>query len=89
MVQHMGPQGGKRIRDDGVQATTTCATSTVLRHEAVAKVEGVVQGAVQSIARLPYRQRYEQSTGRDPWVCPHGRSERGLWHIWHPTYGVS
>lgn len=55
---------------------------------ALAKVEGVVKGAVQIIARLTYRQRYEQSTGRDPLVCPHCQHEREVWRIWHPTYGV-
>jgi hypothetical protein len=55
---------------------------------ALAKVAGVVKGAVQIIARLTYRQRYEQSTGRDPCICPHCQSEMGLWRIWHPTYGV-
>jgi len=48
----------------------------------------VVKGAVQIIARLTYRQRYEQSTGRDPLVCPYCQSEMGIWCIWHPTYGV-
>jgi len=88
MVQHMVPKGFKRIRYYGVQATKTFAKIKVLIHEALAKVEGVVKGAVQIIARLTYRQRYEQSTGRDPLVCPHCRSEMGIWHIWHPTYGV-
>jgi hypothetical protein len=37
---------------------------------------------------LTYRQRYKKSTGRDPFICPHCRGERGLWRIWHPTYGV-
>ena len=55
---------------------------------ALAKVEGVVKGAVKIIARLTYRQRYEQSTGRDPLSCPHCGGEMGLWRIWHPTYGV-
>jgi len=57
-------------------------------HEALAKVKGVVKGAVQIIARLTYRQRYEQSTGRDPLICPHCQGAMGLWRIWHPTYGV-
>ena len=57
-------------------------------HAALAKVEGMVQGAVQIIARLTYRQRYKQSTGRDPLICPHCRHEMGVWRIWHPTYGV-
>ena len=88
MVQHARPQGFKRIRYDGVQATKTFAKVTVLMREALAKVEGVVKGAVKIIARLTYRQRYAQSTGRDPLICPHCRSAMGVWRIWHPTYGV-
>ena len=57
MVQHARPQGFKRIRYDGVQATKTFAKVTVLMREALAKVEGVVKGAVKIIARLTYRQR--------------------------------
>jgi Putative transposase/Transposase zinc-binding domain len=88
MVQHTLPKGFKRIRYDGVQATKTFAKVKVMIHEALAKVEGVVKGAIKIIARLTYRQRYEQSTGRDPLCCPHCRGEMGVWHIWHPTYGV-
>ncbi len=88
MIQHAVPKGFKRIRYYGVQATKTFAKVKVLIHEALAKVEGVVKGAVKIIARLTYRQRYEQSTGRDPLICPHCRSEMGVWRIWHPTYGV-
>ena len=88
MVQHTMPKGFKRIRYYGVQATKTFAKVKVAIQVALAKVEGVVKGAVQIIARLTYRQRYEQSTGRDPLICPHCRCEMGLWRIWHPTYGV-
>ena len=88
MIQHTMPTGLKRIRYDGVQATKTFAKVKVVMQAALAKVEGVVKGAVKIIARLTYRQRYEQSTGRDPLVCPHCRSEMGVWRIWHPTYGV-
>ena len=55
---------------------------------ALAKVEGVIKGAVQIIARLTYRQRYEQSMGRDPCICQYCRRELEVWRIWHPTYGV-
>src|SRR2546427_917652 len=55
---------------------------------ALAKIEGVVKGAVKIMARLTYRQRYAQSTGRDPLICPHCRGEMGVWRLWHPTYGV-
>src|SRR5262250_1900837 len=88
MVQHTVPKGFKRIRYYGVQATKTFAKVPVVIQAALAKVEGVVKGAVKIIARLTYRQRYEQSTGRDPCICPHCRGEMGVWCIWHPTYGV-
>lgn len=88
MVQHTVPKGFKRIRYSGVQATKTFVKVKVAIQAALAKVEGVVKGAVKIIARLTYRQRYEQSTGRDPLICPHCRSEMGLWRIWHPTYGI-
>ena len=66
MVQHTLPKGFKRIRYYGVQATKTFAKVKGAIQAALAKVQGVVQGAVKIIARLTYRQRYEQSTGRDP-----------------------
>jgi Putative transposase len=88
MVQHTMPKGFKRIRYAGVQATKTFAKVKVLMQAALAKVEGVVKGAVQIIARLTYRQRYQQSTGRDPLRCPHCQREMAVWRIWHPSYGV-
>jgi hypothetical protein len=88
MVQHTLPKGFKRIRYYGVQAAKTFAKVKGMIQAALAKGEGVVKGAVQIIARLTYRQRYEQSTGRDPLRCPHCQGEMGLWRIWHPTYGV-
>jgi Putative transposase len=88
MVQHMMPKGFKRIRYYGVQATKTFAKVKAVIQAALAQVEGLVRGAVKIIARLTYRQRYAQSTGRDPLICPHCRSEMEVWRIWHPTYGV-
>jgi predicted SnoaL-like aldol condensation-catalyzing enzyme len=88
MVQHTMPKGFKCIRYYGVQATKTFATLKSRIQDALTKVEGVVKGAIKIIARLTYRQRYEQSTGRDPLICPYCRGEMRLWCIWHPTYGV-
>jgi predicted SnoaL-like aldol condensation-catalyzing enzyme len=88
MVQHTMPKGFKRIRYYGVQATKTFAKVKAVIQAALAKVEDVVKGAVQIIARLTYRQRYEQSTGRDPLRCPHCQSTMEVWYIWHPTYGA-
>ena len=88
MVQHVFPKGFQRIRYYGVQATKTFATIKDMIHEALAKVKGIIKGAIKIIAPLTYRQRYQQSTGRDPLRCPHCHSEMGVWRIWHPTYGV-
>jgi hypothetical protein len=88
MVQHTMPKGFKRIRYYGVQATKTFAKVKMIIQAALVKGESVIKGAVKIIARLTYRQRYEQSTGRDPLICPHCRHEMGVWRIWHPTYGV-
>jgi hypothetical protein len=57
MGQHMVPKGCKRIRYYGVQATKTFAKVKVAIQAALAKVEGVVKGAVKILARLTYRQR--------------------------------
>ena len=88
MVQHTVPKGFKRIRYYGVQATKTFAKVKAAIQAALAKAEGVVKGAVKIIARLTYRQRCEQSTGRDPFRCPYCQREMEVWRIWHPTYGV-
>lgn len=88
MVQHVFPKGLKRIRYDGVQATKTFAKIKGLMREALAKVKGMVKGAIKIIAPMTYRQRYQQSTGRDPLICPHGQRAMGLWRIGHPAYGV-
>ena len=88
MMQHTFAKGFKRIRYYGVQATKTFAKMQGRIQEALAKVQGVIKGAVKIIARLTYRQRYHQSSGQDPLICPHGHEEMGLWKIWHPKYGV-
>jgi Putative transposase/Transposase zinc-binding domain len=88
MVQHVFPKGFQRVRYYGVQATKTFAKIKSLIQEALAKVQGIVKGAIKIIAPLTYRQRYQQSTRRDPLRCPHCHSEMGVWRIWHPTYGV-
>jgi putative transposase/transposase-like zinc-binding protein len=88
MVQHVFPKGFQRVRYYGVQATKTFAKLKRMIHEALAKVQGIVKGAIKIIAPLTYRQRYQRSTGRDPLRCPHCQSDMGVWRIWHPTYGV-
>jgi hypothetical protein len=57
MRQHGCPKGCQRIRSDGVQATKTFAKLEGLMQEALAKVQGLVKGAIKSIAPLTSRQR--------------------------------
>jgi hypothetical protein len=88
MVQHTFPKGFKRVRYYGVQATKTFAKLKRLIYDALAKVQGIVKGAIKIMAVKSYRERYQASTGRDPLRCPHCNEEMGLWKIWHPKYGV-
>jgi hypothetical protein len=88
MIQHVFPKGFKRIRYDGVQATKTFERVKGLIQEASAKVEGSVKEAIKIIPALTYRQRYEQSLGRDPLICLHCHEEMGVWKVGHPKYGV-
>jgi hypothetical protein len=88
MVQHVFLKGFQRVRYYGVQATRTFAKLKGVIQAALAKVQGLVKGAIKIIAPLTYRQRYQRSTGLDPLRCPHCHSDMGVWRIWHPTYGV-
>jgi hypothetical protein len=88
MIQHVFPKGFQRVRYYGVQATKTFEKIKYMIQEALATVKGIVKGAIKIIAPMTYRQRYRQSTGRDPLRCPHCQSDMGVWRIWHPTYGV-
>jgi hypothetical protein len=88
MVQHVFAKGFQRVRYYGVQATKTFAKIKRLIQDALAKVQGIVKGAIKIIAPMTYRQRYQQSTGRDPLRCPHCQRDMAVWRIWHPTYGV-
>ena len=88
MVQHVFPKGFQRVRYYGVQATKTFTPLKRMIQDALAKVKGIITGAIKIIAPVTYRQRYQQSTGRDPLRCPHCHAEMGIWKIWHPKYGV-
>jgi len=88
MIQHVFPKGFQRIRYYGVQATKTFAKIKGLIQEALAKVRGIVKGAIKIIAAQSYRERYRQSSGRDPLHCPHCHHEMDVWKVWHPKYGV-
>jgi putative transposase/transposase-like zinc-binding protein len=88
MIQHTFVKGFKRIRYYGVQATKTFEKIKGMIRQALAKVRGIVKGAIKIIAAKSYRERYRQSAGRDPLLCPHCHHEMGLWKVWHPKYGV-
>ena len=87
MGQHVFAKGCQRMRYYGVQATKTFAKLKGVMQAALAKVQGFVKEAIKIIAPLTYRQRYQQSTGRDPLRCPHCHAEMEVWKIWPPQYG--
>lgn len=88
MIQHVLPEGFKRIRYYGVCATKTFEKVKTIIQEALSKIKDVVKDAIEIIARKNYRQRYKGSTGTDPFICSHCGEEMDIWKIWHPNYGV-
>jgi hypothetical protein len=88
MIQHSFAKGFKRIRYYGVQATKTFEKLKGLIRQALAKVGSIVKGAIKIVAAKSYRERYRESSGRDPLICPHCKHEMSLWKVWHPKYGV-
>ena len=88
MIQHSFAKGFKRIRYYGVQATKTFEKIKDRIGQALAKVKGIVKGAIKIIAAKTYRERYRDSSGLDPLICPHCQHEMSLWKVWHPKYGV-
>ena len=88
MIQHSFAKGFKRIRYYGVQATKTFEKLKGLIRQALVKVGGIVKGAIKIVAAKSYRERYRESSGRDPLICPHCKHEMSLWKVWHPKYGM-
>jgi len=88
MMQQVCPKGFQRIRSYGVQATKTVAKIKGLMQEAVAKVRGMVKGAIKIIAAQSDRERDRQRAGRDPLRCPHCHHEMDVWKVRHPKDGV-
>jgi len=88
MIQHVLPKGFKRIRYYGVQATKTYEKIKGIILEALGKVKKVVRDAIQVVVPPNYRERYQESTGKDPLICPNCGKEMDVWKIWHPKYGV-
>jgi hypothetical protein len=58
MVQHGFPKGCQRVRYYGVQATKTFAKMQHMIQAALARVKGIIKGAIKIIAPMTYRQRY-------------------------------
>jgi len=86
MVQHVMPKGSSASAIMGTGYQDVCQVKVVIQ-AALAKVEEVVKA--RSDPRPPdLPQRYKQSTGRDPFQCPHCGAEMAVWRIWHPIYGV-
>jgi hypothetical protein len=88
MIQHVFPKGFQRIRYYGVQATKTFEKIKGIIQEALTKIKRVVHGAIKIIAPKNYRERYRESTGKDPFICSRCGQEMGIWRIWHPKYGT-
>ena len=88
MVQHILPKGFKRVRYYGLQATRTFNRVKEVVSEAIRRIGRAVKGAYRGIGLKRYRDRYQEVSGKDPFVCSRCGSEMDLCTIWHPKYGI-
>ncbi|MCP4252167.1 MAG: transposase [Candidatus Scalindua sp.] len=88
MIQHVLPKGFKRIRYYGVQSAKTYKKLRIVIQKALSLIGKASQGTIKIIKRKGYRERYLDSTGKDPLVCKHCGSEMEVSVVWHPRHGV-
>ncbi|MHC9540205.1 MAG: transposase [Vulcanimicrobiota bacterium] len=88
LVQQILPKGFQRIRYYGLQATKTFEKVKDLIASALMKIEKAVNDGYKVVKKVLYRDRYECSSGRDPFRCSRCGGIMDLWKIWIPKYGV-
>lgn len=88
MVQHILPKGFKRIRYYGLQATTNAKQCKELITKGLLRVGRSIKGTYEIVAFKKYRERYRDTTGRDPLICKFCGSEMTLARVWLPKYGT-
>ena len=88
MVQHIMPKNFQRVRYYGLQATKTFTKWSEAIKEGLQKVGRVIKGVYEIIREKTYRERYQEMSGKDPFICRNCGREMILWKLWHPDYGV-
>ncbi len=88
MIQHIFPKGFQRIRYYGVQATKTFEKVKGIMQKALSTVGKIVKEAIRIIEKKSYREGYQESTGKDPFICAYCGEEMDVWTVYHPKYGI-
>lgn len=88
MVQHILPKGFQRVRYYGLIATKTMSKWAEAIKEGLRRIGRVIKGTYEVVAEKTYRERYKDTTGRDPLKCRFCGTIMDLWRVWHPKYGL-
>ena len=88
MVQHVFPKGFQRVRYYGLQATKTFSKWRDQILSSISRVKETLKGVYEIVKPFKYRERYQEGSGKDPFVCPYCGKEMVLSIIYHPKYGV-
>ena len=88
MVAHILPKWFHRVRYYGVQATKTFSKWKEVIKEGLRRIGRIVKGTYEIVERKFYRDRYKESSGKDPLKCRYCGGEMDVWKKWHPKYGV-
>lgn len=88
MVQHILPKGFQRIRYYGLQATKTYNKWNQVINAGIMNFSKTIKGVYEVVATKNYKERYMESSGKDPLRCPFCGHKMKIWMMWHPKYGV-
>jgi len=88
MVQHILPKGFQRIRYYGLHGNVRYQKSRERLIQIIPAETPVDTRGYRVLPSRPFRQRFFDSFGKDPLLCPKCDDEMVLELIYHPKYGI-
>jgi hypothetical protein len=88
MVQHILPKGFQRIRYYGLHGNVRYQKMREILGQIIPAGTPETPGGYRVLPAKPFQQRFFNSFGKDPLMCPKCDNEMALELIYHPQYGT-
>ena len=88
MIQHILPKGFQRIRYYGLHGNVRYRKIRELLAQIVPTDSPMDPRGYRVLPAKPFQQRFIDSFGKDPLLCPKCHNEMSLELIYHPKYGI-